>query len=813
MYTYKIYSYIISMTTINSSRNNYIILSGSNIGAKIYMRSDHVLTNDNGNNDISTNTFFKDKYGSIKYKDRIILSQKLENSRSDSLRIIPTSLITQNNIKNNIKFIHDSNNTNRKILFIKNQDTSDNSNNYLIRTIDSSIITRTTFYHLNYYFNNYLNNIQNYKDYFNIRINDYIYNDSSSNVNKFRIIDFSSNPLFSNTSSDISLINYVPSDFSTLFIDNNSSPYRNLPSDVSISKLNFDLSYSIYNNIHIYNKLTLDFKNVNSYRFALYDAANNLLNINEQQDTNFISYNNSSTINTFMIKTNNFDILNAIKANSKIIFDKSNIYLNNVKTLDICSNFYINNPNYKNSLRLKNTLFLSLGKQITGITQYDLYNNIHIFSKNSSAFDISKIVFSKNISASLITSNNSVYNTLVASVNKDYLLDFTFNYKGTNNNNNINNALNYNISLFNYIEYKNKKQFDFNLSKIIDFSYIVATINSNTNKYYTNNNYINNVNNLLTINNKNLSSIITASYELMNNSLRFKFKDLNYDNTIYRLNATYILNNLYSSIINYDVRYNYGNYFIATTKLDILLQDNSNSNYNLLDLCKNYPFNYPLIGKYDNSYSRINFYSLQVVNLFTLSVGSDFENVDCIFVYHDPTTETDPSFLYPYNNIEIKRDTEIDTLEKAIIVLPGARTSITNSTFIPARNGSNLSRKMIQGLIGMNNVPKLLSIVPYDTNVINGRGFVNQYQIDDTCNDYEAQLQNKINSIKHYSAKDNATTPNNSLKNMNFANVVRSSARSRLSQKCIDNLTAGNTSTTTTTNTPITTPFKLFVRK
>ena len=794
------------MTTINSNKNDYIILSGSNIGTKIYMRTP-IITYAISNN-IDTNTFFKTAYDAVNYKDRIILSQKLKNTGSDNQTIINTCLITQNNIKNNIKFIHDSNNANRKILFIKNQDTSDNSKNYLLEDIVLS--SSTTFYHLNYYFNKYLNNIQNYKDYFNISIKDYIYKDNSSNVDIifantiFKIVDFSSNPLFSNTSSDISLINYVPSDFSTLFIDD-------ITSDVSISKLHLDVSYSIYNNIHIYNKLTLDFKNVTSYSFALYDASTSQQKI--INNINYVNVNSNNAITTFMIKTNNFDILNTIKSNSKIIFDKNNIYLNNVRALDICSNFYINNPNYKNSTRLKNTLFLSLGKQITGITQYDLYNNIHIFSKNSSAFDISKIVFSKNINASLITSNNSVNNILVASVNKDYLLDFTFNYKGTNtntnNNNNINNALNYNISLFNYIEYKNKKQFDCNLSKIIDFSYININSNSNSNKYYTNNNYINNVNNLLTINNKDLSTIITSSYEVMNNSLRFKFKDLNYDNTIYKLNAPNILNNLYSSIINYDVRYNYGNYFIATTKLDILLQDSSN----YLDLYKNYPFNYPLIGKYDNSYSRINFYSLQVVNLFILSLGSDFENVDCIFVYHDPATETDPSFLYPYNNIEIKRDTGIDTLEKAIIVLPGARTSITNSTFIPARNGSNLSRKMIQGLIGMNNVPKLLSIVPYDVNVINGRGFVNQYQIGDICNDEENLIKNKINSIKHYSAKTNVTTPNNSLKNMNFANVVRSSARNRLSQNCIENLRAGTTNTTTNTMAPITTPFKLFVRK
>ena len=810
MYTYKIYSYIISMTTIDSSKNHYIILSTSNIGTNIYMRSP-IITYASTNND--ANSFFTTAYGA-KYKDRIILNQKTKTQGADNVTFINTCLITQNNIKNNIKFIHTTNNTNRKILFIKNQDTSDNSKNYLLENnVQSSY---TTFYHLNYYFNKYFNkyfnNILNYKDYFNISIKDYIYKDSSSNSDisfantNFKIIDFSSNPLFSNTSSDISLINYVPSDFLTLFIDNNSSPYRNLTSDVSISKLILDLSYSIYNNIHSYNKLTLDFKNVNTYRFALFDASTRQPKI--INNINYVNYNNNNAISTFMIKTNNFDILNTINSNSKIIFDKNNIYLNNVKALDIYSNFYTTNPNYKNSTRLTNTLFLSLGKQITGITQYDLYNNTHIFSKNSTIFDISKIVFSKNINASLLTSSNNKYNTLVASVNKYYLLDFTFNYKKTNyNNNNINNTLNYNLSLFNYIEYKNKKQFDVNISKIIDFSYIDVTIDSNVNKYYTNNNYINNVNNLLTINNKNLSTIITASYEVMNNSLRFKFKDLNYDNINYNLNnAITIESNLYSSIINYDVRYNYGNYFIATTKLDILLQDNSNAG--LLDLYKNYPFNYPLIGKYDNSYSRINFYSLQVVNLFILSLGSDFENVDCIFVYHDPATETDPSFLYPYNNIEIKRDTGIDTLEKAIVLLPGARTSTTNSTFIPARNGSNLSRKMIQGLIGMNNVPKLLSIVPYDKNVIVGRGFANQYQIGDTCKDDEAQIKNKINSIKHYSAKTNATTPNNSLKNVNFANIVRSGARNRLSQNCIDTLRAGTQTTNVTS--PIRTPFRLF---
>ena len=236
--------------------------------------------------------------------------------------------------------------------------------------------------------------------------------------------------------------------------------------------------------------------------------------------------------------------------------------------------------------------------------------------------------------------------------------------------------------------------------------------------------------------------------------------------------------------------------------IDILL------NNNILDLCNNYPFSTALY------YSKLNFYNLQVINLITTTIGSDFENVDCIFVYHDPATETDPRFLYPNNNIEITRDPTIDTLEKAIVLLPGARTSTQNSTFIPAKNGSNLSRKMIQGLIGLNNVPKLLSITPYDPNFINGRGFTDQYQLDDTCKNNEDQVYAKINSIKHYSAKDNATTTTNRLRAINFANVVRSNARNRLSQVCIDNLRENSERRQNIIlNSPVVTPFKLFVRK
>jgi hypothetical protein len=795
------------MTELTSDKKNYIILQNSSqnkgltIHASTYIITKEVPNTSSTNNDVSLNDYFIEQY-SDKYKHRIFLSQTIVSTGS-TRQDNHCCFITQNNIKNNIKFIHDVSNTNRKILFIQNQDISDNSYNYLINNIESE--TYPIFYHLNYYFNKITNN----KDYFSINIKDFIYSDlcNNSTINyantRFMISNISTRRSTPLPISNSGTIDYKSSDFTTLFTDNkvNANPINSY-SDVSINKFNKDISYSLYSNIYSYNKLTLDFTNINSYTFSLY-------NNNSTNPYNVYNYgpspNTSNTFNTFMIKTNNFAILNKIKANSKIYVNKNDIYLLNVKTLDICSNFYANNSVYKKTTDLSNTIFLSLGKQITGITQYDIYNNIHIIPKNKIVFDISKIIFKKNINSSLITSANAKYNALVPDASNLYLLDFTFDsYNSTSNNryinssdysNNIinyNNNINYNNILYNYVEYKNKKVFDLNISKIIDFSYTST---------YSNNYYNNNVNNLININNKR-PDYASISYEVFNNALQFKLKNIDFDRN-YRLNKlSELSSNFYTSTIDFDLRFNYGVTFVMTLDINILL------NNNILDLCNNYPFNE------NSNYSKLNFYNLQVINLFTTTTGSDFENVDCILVYHDPATETDERFLYPNNNIEIIKDPTIDTLEKAIVLLPGARTSTQNSTFIPARNGSNLSQKMIEGLIGLNNIPKLLSITPYDPNFINGRGFINQYRVEDDCKNYQDLVYTKINANKHYSAKDNATTTTNSLRNINFANVVRSNARNRLSQSCIDNLRE-NTATRQNIilNSPVVTPFKLFVRK
>ena len=118
---------------------------------------------------------------------------------------------------------------------------------------------------------------------------------------------------------------------------------------------------------------------------------------------------------------------------------------------------------------------------------------------------------------------------------------------------------------------------------------------------------------------------------------------------------------------------------------------------------------------------------------------------------------------------------------------------------------------MIEGLIGLNNIPKLLSIKPYDPNVIVGRGFITNFQIDDDCNiNTEALIKNKINANKHISAKE---TINNNLEKQNFANLVRSNRRNRVSQECIENL-RNNTNLSTQINyaniVPYTPRFKIF---
>jgi hypothetical protein len=303
------------MTTIPNTKADYIILAGSNKGLTIYMNVVPIVNilpagNAGNNNDTELVTFFTTKY-SNKHKNRIILSQRLELD-AENVDVFNMCLITQNNIKNNIKFIHDDISTNTstskhsKILFIANQDISDNTKNYLLDNINNSINNKLDIiFHLNYYFN-----LTSKQDYFNIKLTDFVYRNNNNNhifvpTYKFKIIDFSSTPIYSNTTNNRSLINYNAYDFGTLFtgISNDTINTTDInTTDISISKLYLNTAYDIYNNIYSYNKLTFDFKNINTYKFSLYDSTGiSSIYINSYRVTD----NEPYVLNTFMIKTNN----------------------------------------------------------------------------------------------------------------------------------------------------------------------------------------------------------------------------------------------------------------------------------------------------------------------------------------------------------------------------------------------------------------------------------------------------------------------------------------------------------------------------
>ena len=381
-----------------------------------------------------------------------------------------------------------------------------------------------------------------------------------------------------------------------------------------------------------------------------------------------------------------------------------------------------------------------------------------------------KIYFKKDINSNI--SDNLLNN---------YLIDQSYNYDYVYYNK-LNNIVN-SVKIFD-ISYENIVNLDLNNDNSI-YSRMMNSIN-----------FINNVREtsgkLSLTNNKNNVEYKINSYNISDNFLY----QINNSNNLNKINNTYKKN------IDLDFRFNYE----TSANFDLFI----NKYLDLNNYQNNFLFSsfYDLTSNMDNQYLLLNLFKIDIRSFISVGGGSDFNNVDCIFVYHDVTKETDPSYLYPYNNIEIIRDPTIDNLSRAIQLLPGARTSTTNSTFIPARNGSNLSRKMIQGYIGLNNIGKLLSIEPYDKDSIIGRGFQDQYIITDECLTYEDKVQRKLDSqnsnLKNI-GNDKPTRRNN------FSSLVRSAARNKLSKRCQESLQNGSTSIETPLNKiNVRTPFKLY---
>lgn len=631
--------------------------------------------------------------------------------------------ITNKDLTHNIKFIHKNNNLSEpRIIFHKYRDYIDNSlnntENYLFNINDASNIDRANIKIQDKTFNLIPGNNNNpvINYYYN-----FYQNYKNSDYYKINFLDFIDLSNLSNQNS----LNYGDISYNIKNVDL-SNNFTDQPVNY-IENTFKNLQYYSDNNINSINSY-LDISNeigISNDNILMYNQLNNLTKINISYYTkpdidnslNDSSYSNLS-INFFVQKTHDY----FSKKSHKLFLSNNDIYLSGF-ALDPSYNYDISFINGKHVIpqTIKDKydtsyVFLSLGKGICGLTQKDLINRIKI-DYNNGKVGIKKITFKKNSKL------------LKPELSNNYLLDNSYNYDYTN-------VLAYKIN-----DNLSTKKIDLNLKNFIYGlkNYNTISFQRNFNNFELKNNNIN-------------DTYFDTCYNDLN--LKFSISNIDFNIDSFKMNGTPSMSS--NNILNYDFRFNYDQSFNVSNNLNLIYSSQHG------DLVLNF--------------NRIN-----VVSRFVTSSASDFTNVDCIFVYHDPNTTEDLSFQYPNNNIKIIKNPEIDTLSKAIELLPGARTATSNSVFIPAKNGSNISRKMIQGLIGFGKeaIPKLLSIEPYDPNFINGRGFINQFQIGDDCLGDEERVNIKLNSQKHSSVKEKQNFNSIKERQLNFANIARSRARQR----------------------------------
>jgi len=785
---------------VDASRTHFIIISSNYndalefIGTKVNIKTwipDNVITTDNTKFRYEFKSggpvFNEANLSSDKFKNRVILSTKINDTNERAI-----TLLTQQNLAHNIKFINKDNDfTKPRIIFTKYNVTNkvvnnnqhlfnppnnngvgeinlkqinlldvslniDNTNNNVVETTDN---TYKKFNRLNCYFNIYKPFVNS--DYYKFKLTDFvdisfaIQNDPITSPDKNKVIVNPKLVTVVNNFASNTMVNYDETDFTQLF------HYQDLnnmaPQDVSLVlslPLNTNLIYQ-NDNILLHNK----FDNISRIKLDLIypdsQASGNIVPGYSDICINFVvnkEYDNKPDLYGKIYLTSDFTYLNA-------------------RVLDHDNDFYSFNADEFSD----NKVYLSLGNSITGITQRDLFTKmklemetdttITITTSSKKVGNVKKIYFSKHVNSSNIETEIR---------NRKYLLNENYDY-------------NYDSILYNNIQESSVKidvqqnLLDYYHGYTDDFSYNIY--NSRFNSLGLLNNEISSnqfdmgvgkkgggldISYQSSNNNFYITDRADVSYNTVNNKLRFNNFSIDSGLGDAALINTPISNNQ----INYDYRYNYDKTFYN----DIFLTINYDYGLDINDLSFN---TLPQYG--DNLV--LNFHKIILTTEFTALPGSDFTNVDCVFIYHDPYDERTPEeFQYPYNNIEITNNPNIDSLSRAIVLLPAAVSSVTNTTFIPAKNGSNLSRKHIQGLVGMNNIPALLSVLPYDDNFIVGRGFVNQYQIEDECKTYTERVEDKLNSQKHISVKqavDNTRNVNGISKSTNFANVVRSRGRNQ----------------------------------
>ena len=425
-------------------------------------------------------------------------------------------------------------------------------------------------------------------------------------------------------------INYNKNDFKTIYCLSNNN-VNSLEKSSQIKQIN-----DICDNILIYNKfgnnttINIDYKNKSITDYSLNDIS----------------------INFEIIKTPN--IYN--KYYGKILINNNYIALNT----SITSNTY--NLNNKISSFNINNIYLSFGNKICGLTQNNIFNNMYFDNDDLTRTKVKKIFFTKT--------NNFRNKPNIRKYNLDYLLnDNSYNDTETN--------------VFRVIKQYPKDDATglsnkiSNVSLIDFFSSIGGDINNNIFYKAFNN------------------------YEITNNLIDYDYFDNNYNKNKVILKLNNDNSNLIKQTEGFRVVINDNIYLQNITSFtDISISLNYETNYKL-----NYDFRYNydkesnstilLTFTYSDSsiiINNLNFYKVELSNFYKTTEAGDFKDVACIFIYHNPESGG-ISYEYPNNNIQVITDVKIDNLSKAIELLPNANSATSNSIFIPAKNGSNLSKK------------------------------------------------------------------------------------------------------------------------
>ena len=783
-----------------SSYSNKIIIKNKLIngiinGTSVFINVS-VPKNTDNNTCLSYNLYPGTKsLNSIDLTNRIILSGLFVKITDGTIELRKNlSLLTQRNLNHNMNFhYHNNDFTKPRIVFKKYETINNYTNNnkflFDINWDDEQFKQKYEFIKFLNYYKNFSNS-----DYYKFNLSDFIdvpipppllIHDSKIKLKNISI----------NNEFDPKYINYDETNFSKILYYDNADICNNTN---DISNLNIiDFASPVYHD--------------NSINFLLYNKLNNLSTlhcdfINVVEPVSESSRYTDISINFFLTKGYNHK--RNYESNSGSNQYGSKILLNKDFT-SIDSRIIGENSKIPNIVSDNNsTIFLSCGNSICGLTQKNILNNVK-FEFEDTSMKAKKILFYKK---TIISNVRTLYTSQDVFANVDYLLDNSYNYN-----------YDYVNTVYNNIQTSNTKNIDLNLS---DFYYAMNHNNISLSGellehsiYKKRFKTLELLNTASDITNSYFDNSLSSAYDFTKNNYFIETNDISYNSADYKIkfnneSSSAIANNQAVSfsdintdttrdnLLNYDFRFNYSKKFYVEVLLNLRYElinserlDTSISNI--------------LIDYKDNL--LLNFHKIVLTSYFETTAANDFTNVDCIFIYHNPKTTTNLSYVYPNNNIQIVTDSTIDTLTKAIVLLPEARTATSNSVFIPARNGSNLSRKMIQGLIGLNDIPKLLSIQPYNPDTLTSRGFINQYQITDNCLTEEEQVKAKINATKHDSVKQKRTFLSTSQRKQNYANLVRSNARNNLSKTCSDSLEAQeSTSEIDYANFKKYTPFKLF---